>query len=114
MYLWFDGSVLANNSYVGRGDIGEGEEGITCFTDNLECCNSTTGIGWFSPDGTALHEGSDGAETLYATRGAGYVRLNRITGGMSALYWCDIPDHSGTLQRFYAGLYNRHSLTSGM
>ena len=104
--MLFDGGILANHSLVVRSQIGEDEDGITCTSENVDCCSSTdTSIGWFSPSGTAVYEGADGAETLYVTRGVGFVRLNRITGGTSALYWCDIPDYSGTIQRFYVGLY---------
>ena len=111
--MLFDGDVVANNSVLIRGQVGENENGITCTSENIDCCIDTdASIGWFNPDGTALHEGADGAESLYVTRGVGFVRLNRITGGMSALYWCDVPDYSGTLQRFYVGLYT-NIFTSG-
>ena len=104
--------LLANNSLVVRGDVGVGEDGIICTSDSADCCSDQDSGGWFSPTGDSLHEGADGASTLYLTRGPGFVRLNRITGGTSALYWCDVPDSSGVLQRFYVGLYTS-GLTSG-
>ena len=103
--LVYEGMLLANNSLVVRGDVGEGENGITCTSESADCCSDPDTSGWFSPTGDPLHEGADGASDLYLTRGPGSVRLNRITGGTSALYWCDIPDSSGELQRFYVGLY---------
>ena len=111
--MLFDGGVLANSSQIVRGQVAEDEDGITCTSESVDCCSDAgTSIGWFSPSGDAVHEGLDGADTLYVTRGPGFVRLNRITGGTSALYWCDVPDYSGALQRFYVGLYSS-SIISG-
>ena len=109
----FQGSSVANNTLLVRGNVGEGENGMTCTSENANCCSdSDTSGSWFSPNGDPLHEGENGATSLYLTRGPGFVRLNRITGGSSALYWCDVPDYSGALQRFYVGLYTE-SLASG-
>ena len=112
--LVLNSASLANNSLVVRGGVGEGENGITCTSENVDCCSDpdSTASGWFSPTGDPLHEGADGATHLYLTRGPGFVRLNRITGGTSALYWCDVPDYSGDLQRLYVGLYT-NDLTTG-
>ena len=105
----FKGALLFNNSLVMRDEVGEGSDGLTCTSENADCCNGSdaaaTGSGWFSPDGSPLHQGKDGATYLYITRGLGYVRLNRITGGTPTLYWCVVPDRHGTLQMFYIGLY---------
>ena len=97
-----------------RGGVGEGEEGLTCTSDNIDFWSDseTSDSGWFSPSGEPLHEGQDGASDLYVTRGAGFVRLNRITGGSSAIYWCEVPDFSGDVQQFYVGLYT-NELISG-
>lgn len=104
--MLFEGNTLPNNTLIVRGSVGEGEDGITCTSDNVDCCSGlNASSGWFNPAGDAVHEGAVGATTLYVSRGAGFVRLNRRTGGSSALYWCDVPDYSGTLQRFYVGLY---------
>jgi hypothetical protein len=108
--LVFKGSLLPNNSLVMRNEVGNGSDGLTCTSENADCCNGSdaaaTDSGWFSPDGSPLHEGRDGATDLYITRGPRYVHLNRITGGTPSLYWCVVPDRHGTLQRFYIGLYS--------
>ena len=113
--LIFDGTLRANNSLIIRAQVGMDEDGITCTSDNTSCCDDAqgSGSGWFSPSGEPLHEGLDGATTLYLTRGPGFVRLNRITGGTSALYWCEVPDFNGVIHRFYVGLYTG-TLISGI
>ena len=110
--LVFQSALVANNSLVVRGDVGEGEDGMTCTSENANCCSDPQSSGWFSPTGDPLHEGEDGASSLYLTRGPGFVRLNRITGGTSALYWCDVPNYSGDMERLYVGLYT-NDLGSG-
>ena len=113
--MLFDGDAVANNSLLIRGEVGVDEEGITCASENVDCCiDADASIGWFSPNGTAIYEGVNGADSLYVTRGIGFVRLNRITGGTSALYWCDVPDYSGTLERFYVGLYTSSFLSGDL
>lgn len=110
----FEGSVLPNNSLIVRGDVREGEDGLTCTSEYFGCCSDVNAsVGWYSPTGGAVYEGADGATDLYVTRETGFVRLNRITGGQSALYWCDVPDYTGTLQRYYVGLYV-NSILSGV
>ena len=114
MNILFESSILANNSLIVRGGVGEEEDGLTCTSEYYDCCSSVnTSFGWFSPTGDAVYEGADGATDLYVTRGTGFVRLNRITGGTSALYWCDVPDYTGTVQRYYVGLYT-DSILSGV
>ena len=105
--------MVANNSLLEQEDIGEGSSGILCATESPECCTNTSSSGWYSPDGSAVQEGSSGATSLYVTRGLGYLRLNRITGGTLGLYWCGVPDYSGTVEQLYVGLYD-NSPTSGM
>ena len=52
-------------------------------------------------NGAAVHQGMAGASTIYITRGDGTVSLNRITGGSSGMWRCDIPDSSGMMQSLY-------------
>ena len=52
-------------------------------------------------NGAAVHQGMAGASTIYITRGNGTVSLNRITGGSSGMWRCDIPDSSGVMQNMY-------------
>ena len=41
------------------------------------------------------------AQYIYITRENGTVSLNRITGGSSGMWRCDIPDSSGVMQNMY-------------
>ena len=96
--------VLTNNSYIDRGGIGEGENNsLRCVTDYSDCCaGAGSYVGnWFDRDGSEVHQGSDGATDLYVTRGEGVVYLNRITGGVSGMWRCDIPDSDGLMQSIY-------------
>ena len=102
----FGDRVLTNNSYIHRGDIGEGvDDSLRCVTDYSDCC---AGVGagldvgnWFDRDGNEVYQGADGATNLYATRGEEVVYLNRITGGVSGMWRCDIPDSDGMMQSIY-------------
>ena len=102
----FGDTVLTNNSYIFRGGIGVGEDdSLRCVIDYLDCC-AGSGAGsdvgnWFDRDGNEVHQGADGATDLYVTRGEGVVYLNRITGGVSGMWRCDIPDSDGMMQSIY-------------
>lgn len=93
--------VLPNNSYIFRRDIREGSDSLKCVTTYSACCDDPPVGNWFNSHGEPVHQGLDGATTLYVTRGDGAVRLNRITGGLSGLWHCDIPDERGNLQSLY-------------
>ena len=97
---------MSNNSRLDIADVGEGSAGILCVTDSQTCCTNASNSQWYSPDGVAVQEGSVGVTNLYVTRAVGYLSLNRITGGASGLYLCDVPDQSGTRQLLYIGLYD--------
>ena len=94
-------SVLPNNSYIHRGQMQEGSDSLMCVTTYSACCNDPPTGNWFNQLGQPVHQGLDGATTLYVTRGSGVVRLHRIIGGLSGLWRCDIPDESGNLQSLY-------------
>ena len=100
----FGNTVLTNNSYINRGDIGEGvDDSLRCVSDYSDCC---AGAGsdvrnWFDRNGSKVHQGADGATDLYVTRGEGVVYLNRITGGAIGMWRCDIPDSDGMTQSIY-------------
>ena len=97
-------TVLTNNSYINRGDIGEGvNNSLGCVTDYSDCCaGAGSDVGnWFDREGSEVHQGVDGATDLYITRGEGVVYLNRITGGGPGIWRCDIPDSDGMIQSIY-------------
>ena len=97
----FNGTALVNNSYIWRGQIGEGDNALKCVTDNTDCCTDPDTGNWTDGNGAAVHQGMAGASTIYITRGNGTVSLNRITGGSSGMWRCDIPDSSGVIQSLY-------------
>ena len=100
----FGDTVLTNNSYIDRGGIGEGvDDSLRCVTDYSDCCAGAGSdvANWFDRDGSEVNQGTDGATDLYVTRGEGVVYLNRITGGISGMWRCDIPDSDGMMQSIY-------------
>ena len=103
---------MSNNTRLDIADVGEGSAGILCVTESQTCCNNASNSRWYSPNGVAVQEDSVGATSLYVTREVGRLHLNRITGGASGLYLCDVPDQLGTQQLLYIGLYD-DSLSTG-
>ena len=100
----FSGTVLANNSYIRRGLIGIGpNNSLHCVTDNSLCCNNGEG-NWYNYTGSIVQQGTNGDSDLYVTRGDGVVYLNRMAGGSSGMWRCDIPDSTGTQQSIYVYL----------
>ena len=100
----FGDTVLTNNSYIDHGGIGVSEDdSLRCVTDYSDCCaGAGSDVGnWFDRDGNEVHQGADGATDLYVTRGEGVIYLNRITGGVSGMWRCDIPDSDGMMQSIY-------------
>ena len=101
----FGSRDLPNNSYIFRGDIGEGvNNSLRCVTDYSDCCSgSGSGMGnWYDEKGMEVHQGAGGYfSDLYVTRGEGVVYLNRRIGGLSGMWRCDIPDSTGTTQSIY-------------
>ena len=97
----FNDTILINNSYIRRGDVGIGpNNSLHCVTDNSGCCNNGEG-NWYNYTGSVVQQGTNGGSDLYVTRGDGVVYLNRMTGGSSGMWRCDIPDSSGTQQSIY-------------
>ena len=92
---------IVNNSFVRRSSIGTGIDALKCVTDNADCCTGPDAGKWTNERGRAAHQGASGATKLYVTRGSRRVSLNRITGGSSGMWRCDIPDSSGVMQSMY-------------
>ena len=100
----FRNTVLTNNSYINREGIGEDvNNSLRCVTDYSDCCaGAGSDVGnWFDRNGNEVHQGADGATDLYVTRGEGVIYLNRITGRVSGMWRCEIPDSGGMMQSIY-------------
>ena len=100
----FGDTVLTNNSYIDRGDIGmRVDNSLRCVTDYSDCCagNGSDVGNWFDRGGNEVHQGAGGDTDLYVTRGEGVIYLNRITGGAPGMWRCDIPDSGGMIQSIY-------------
>ena len=91
-------------------DIGEGDNALTCVTDQSACCRppysiSATG-NWFLPNGTRVPSSGEGWD-FHRTRGQSTVRLQRRRGGEDGIYSCVIPDAMNVIQTIYIGMYSR-------
>ena len=111
----FRGKQLTNNSYIPRGNpnttgIGDGpDKSLRCVTDYSKCCNNEQVMGnWYDDTGRKIPQGRNGSShPFYVTRGSGVVYLNRIWGGSSGMWRCDIFDSAGTQQNIYIYLGTR-------
>ena len=96
----FRGNVLENNSFIHRGNIGEGHnDSLHCVTDNSDCCSNGEG-NWYNATGE-VQQGSDRNNNLYVTRGNGVVYLNYRKGGSSGMWRCEVPDSNDVQQSIY-------------
>ena len=116
LVLQLNGERFHNNSIVDPSDIGEGENGLFCLTNKVNCCRDDGGLlrsrgEWYNPEGVDLphKDGLGGAEGFYNNRGNSTVRLNRVGTGPSdfsgGLFRCEIPDTNDVFQNLYVGLY---------
>ena len=101
---------MSNNSYIYYSNIWKATA-VSCVTDNENCCSNSLIIGgWHNERGRPVQQGSDGADSLYTTRGHGVIHLNRNndcippTSGL----WrrCAIPDSAGVNQSLYIYIVN--------
>ena len=92
-------------------DIGEGDDGLLCITNQTACCRSSdTGNGfvlgnWFFPNGTRVLA-SGNQWDFRRSRGQMVVRLHRRRGGEEGIYRCEIPDTMNVIQTIYIGVYS--------
>ena len=100
-------------------DIGEADA-LLCVTDLTACCRPpyTDSIGpaalgnWWFPNGTRVP--SSGIQwDLFRSRGQSVVRLHRVGGGVSGIYYCIIPDSMNVDQTIYIGVYSRTDPQAG-
>ena len=108
--LQLSGQRYDSHSLVILTDIGEGDTAaLLCLTDREMCCRGSDGGAggdWYYPDG-GLVPFAFGGTSIYQTRGASRVRLNRRNDAQSptGVYRCDVLDASGTNQSIYVGVY---------
>ena len=101
-YISFNGTTLANNSYVNLSlvgnDITSSSDSVQCHTDLSTCCTRDQGShrgDWYFPDGTRLPFSGDGYD-IYENRTAQIVDLRRRNNPTSptGIYRCDIPTNA--------------------
>ena len=96
-------TYLANNSYIDRGRIGEGDDALKCVTGNADCCTDPDVGSWTDARGAIVGQEVNGNTSVYVSREYKAIGLNRynMTGGFSGMWRCDIPDSSGVMQSIY-------------
>ena len=96
-------TYLANNSYIDRGRVGEGDDALKCVTGYADCCTGPDVGGWTDSRGTSVGQEVNGNTSVYVTRENKVMGLNRYnrSGGSSGMWRCDIPDSSGVMQSIY-------------
>ena len=117
--LSFNGTTLANHSYVDLSEVGNdlsGSDSVQCITDLSKCCTSAYGPhrgDWYFPNGGRLP--FSGGGDIYEFRVAQRVDLRRRNNANSptGIYRCDIStnavhhatDISVRDRPVYVGLY---------
>ena len=109
--FWFRGTTYQNNSLVTLEDIGEGDDGLLCVTDQPACCRHPyTGVNvstigdWYFPNGSRVRSSGDQWD-FYRTRGQSVVSLHRRKGGATGIYCCVVPDAMNVTQIICIGVY---------
>ena len=118
-YVSFNGSTLANHSYVDLSLVGNnvsGSDSVQCHTDLNTCCTGAQSFhrgDWYFPPGTRLPFNGPTVD-IFEVRNAQRVELGRRNNANSptGIYRCDIPtnavhDNTNTSVRdtAYVGLY---------
>ena len=112
VYLSLNGSIIPNHGYVVISDIGTAGDNtaLLCHTNRPPPTGSgNSGGDWFGPDGTAVHHTNNAVPGFRRNRGSMVVRLYRNTATgppAEGIYYCQIQDHTNTLQTVTVGLYN--------
>ena len=94
--------TYTNGSTVLRTDIGEGDAGLQCTTDRVDCCTRADGTAaghFYFPNSIQVPILGDdpSIRTYYRNRGTRFIRLNRRPGATQlGQFRCEIPDASGT------------------
>ena len=102
----FRNEIYNNNSIVTLEDIGERDEALFCYTNSIMCCENDIGW-WYLPNGTTVDVNSFAQTKFYTQRGSSVVQLNRRKSSMpTGMFRCEIPNHNGTFQNIYVGVYS--------
>ena len=99
-----------NNTVILMEEIGVGDSGLLCRTNNTGCCGSfffTSFRGEFyypNSDNTVPTAGV--SPSFYRNRGTGFIRLNRQPNSGIPLgeYRCEIPDDRGIRQNLFINI----------
>ena len=106
--LMHNGQMISNNTLLSLNDLGNSSTPLSCVTNQLLCCDSSSG-GWFSPGGNIMDDGSENSTELYQSFENQKIQLLRPSG----LYWCEIPDQNNVTQTFYVGIYSDEDSENG-
>jgi hypothetical protein len=104
--FFLNGNLYPNNSLVDLEEIGEANKALFCLTNNINCCDSVSQGGWFSPGATSTPIlGS--TIGFYTSRGPSAIHLNNKATGSSqtGVFHCRIPDTDGNERTIYIGIY---------
>ena len=119
-HVSFNGTVLANHSYVNLLLVNNTESGsVQCHTDLGTCCRASAGIhrgDWFFPNGSVLGFRSSSDDDIVEVRGPQRVDLRRRNNGSaSGIYHCSIATYASlpisdgdpvVPEHVYVGLYD--------
>ena len=117
-YITFDGSVLANNSYLNISLIGDYDGtdlGVKCLTDLPTCCNSRHGShrgDWYYPSGERLQFRWGLTEPAFQVQGDIEVTLyyHDQNDTREGIYECRIETNAvhdnGNRENMYIALYS--------
>ena len=99
--------MYSNNSVIALSEIGQGSDGLFCFSNATNCCrsidNPTGTRNWFFPDDSAV--GNKGTQPISRSRGPGSLILHRDnTLEPSGIYRCQIFNSN-----MYFGIYPQNT-----
>ena len=119
-HVSFNGTVLANHSYVNLLLVNDTESGsVQCHADLDTCCKAAAGVhrgDWFFPNGSVLgfRSNYDVNDDIVEYRGPQRVDIRRRNNGRaSGIYHCSIATHAfhnyyddTVRDHVYVGLYD--------
>ena len=119
-YLTFNGTRLANHSYVSLDDIRNELTpfGVECHTDLNPCCRNNDGYkagAWYFPNGTQLSFDFTDPSSVYMKRGTQRVLLYQRryhNASIFGIYHCKVPINTNvTIGINYVGIYKGNTGT---
>jgi hypothetical protein len=107
--FFLNGKLYPNNYLVNLEEIGEANKALVCLTNRIECCTNGSQGDWYNPEDMIMPitTTKDDSTNFYTSRGPSHIRLNKnnVNNSIFGIYYCEIPDSSGTDQRIYIGIY---------